>query len=142
MVEKVSQSTPQQDWLSQFYAPIRQFGERVAEFLSPASEASAKSDAYEITVELPGVAEKDITVEVHDGTLTVLGEKRSSREEKERNYFFSERQYGSYRRVFRLPPDADDSAVTAHHEDGVLTVLVPKQAPEKANPKRIKVQKR
>lgn len=142
MVEKVSQSTPAQDWLSQLYAPVRQFGERIADFLAPASEASAKPEHYEIGIELPGVKEEDISVELHDGTLTVLAEKRSTKEEQDRNYFFSERQYGSYRRLFRLPPDADENKVTAHHEDGVLTIMIAKLSPEKANPRRIKVQRR
>jgi len=142
MVEKVSHSSSAPDWLSQLYAPVRQFGERIAEFLAPASEASAKPEFYEITIELPGVKEDDITVELHDSTLTVLGEKRSSREEKDRNYFFSERQYGSYRRVFRLPPDADPNKITAHHEDGVLTVKIEKLASDKSSPKRIKIQRR
>ncbi|MBO6562913.1 MAG: Hsp20/alpha crystallin family protein [Nisaea sp.] len=142
MVEKVSQSNATPDWLSQLYAPVRQFGERIAEFLAPASEASVKPDYYEIAIELPGVKEDDISVELHDSTLTVLGEKRSTREEKDRNYFFSERQYGSYRRVFRLPPDADANKVTAHHENGVLTVMIAKLSPETSNPKRIKVQRR
>ncbi|WP_420405583.1 Hsp20/alpha crystallin family protein [Nisaea sp.] len=142
MVEKVSQSNATPDWLSQLYAPVRQFGERIAEFLAPASEASVKPESYEIAIELPGVKEGDISVELHDSTLTVLAEKRSSREEKDRSYFFSERQYGSYRRVFRLPPDADSSKITAHHEDGVLTILIAKISPDKASPTRIKVQRR
>lgn len=142
MVEKVSQSNAAPDWLSQLYAPVRQFGERIAEFLAPASEASAKPEFYEIAIELPGVKEEDISVELHDSTLTILAEKRSSREEKDRNYFFSERQYGSYRRVFRLPPDADGNKISAHQENGVLMIQIAKVSPEKSNPKRIKVQRR
>ncbi len=139
MVEKSEVSPTPSDWWSQFYSPVRQFGERVADFFSPSSEAATTDDAYEISVELPGVSEDEITVEVHDGKLTVTGEKRASIEEKGKNYYFSERMYGSFRRAFRLPADADAENVTATHKDGVLTIMVKKLAPSTPTPKKIKV---
>ncbi len=142
MVEKSDVTPNPSDWWSQFYAPVRQFGERVAEFFSPSSEAATTDENYEITVELPGVGEEDIAVEVHDGRLTVSGEKRAAKEEKGKNYYFSERVYGSFSRAFRLPEDADTDNITANHKDGVLTVTIRKLAPATVEPKKIKVTKR
>ncbi len=110
------------------YDPLRQAGARLAEWVAPASEAAGREDAYRISVELPGVAEKDIELSVEDGVVTLKGEKRTEREETGETWFFSERQYGAFSRSFRLPPDADAAKVDAALKDGVLTVTVPKQA--------------
>ncbi len=109
--------------------PLRQFGARVHDWLAPASDASSDKDVYRISMELPGVAEEDVTLTVKDGVVTVAGEKKSSREEKGDTWYFSERQYGAFSRSFRLPADADDSKAEAALRDGILTVTVPK-APE------------
>ena len=74
-------------------------GERVREWLAPASEASGSDNAYTITVELPGVEEKDIDLSVDDGVVTLKGEKRTEREEKGETWFFSERQNGALTRL-------------------------------------------
>jgi HSP20 family protein len=110
------------------YDPFRNFGNRVAEWLAPASEASVNQTAYKIAVELPGVAEKDVHVTVDDGVVTVSGEKKTEREEQGESWYFSERQFGSFSRSFRLPPDAEEQKVEAKLKDGVLTVSVPKRA--------------
>lgn len=111
------------------YDPLRQFGARVADWIAPAAEASGAEAAYTIAMEVPGVAEEDIHLSVDQGVVTVKGEKRSSREEKGETWYFSERQFGSFSRSFRLPPDADEAAVKAELKNGVLTVTLPKKAP-------------
>ena len=135
MVEKTN--TPA--WWPSFYEPFRNFGERVADWFAPRAEAKAADSRYEITMELPGVAEKDIDVSLHDGVLTVKGEKRSERKEEGEGYFFSEREYGRFQRTFRLPADAKADAVNADFTNGVLKITVPKIAEEKAQTKKIKV---
>lgn len=120
------------------YDPIRQAGARLAEWVAPASEAAGGEDAYRISVELPGVAEKDIELSVDEGVVTLKGEKRTEREEKGETWFFSERQYGAFSRSFRLPPDADPGGIDASLKDGVLTITVPKKA--KAVPGSSKVE--
>lgn len=115
-------------WPSLF-DPLRGVGARIADWIAPASEASTDDSAYRIAMELPGVAEDDIHLSVDQGVVTVKGEKRTSREEKGETWYFSERQFGSFQRSFRLPPDADEAAVKADLKDGVLTVTVPKKAP-------------
>lgn len=123
------------------YDPLRQAGSRLAEWIAPASEASVKGDAYRIAVELPGVAEEDIDLSVHDGVMTLKGEKKTEREEEGETWFFSERSYGAFSRSFRLPPDADEGAVEADLKDGVLTVTVPKKAPEAPPKTTVKIRK-
>ena len=81
-------------------------------------------------MELPGVSDEDIELAVEDGIMTVSGEKRSHEEKKGDTWFFSERQYGAFRRTFRLPDDAEGDKATAEMKDGVLHVRVPKMAPE------------
>lgn len=124
------------------YEPMRNFGQRVADWLSPASDASASDNAYYITLELPGVTESDIDVSVHDGVVTVKGEKTQEREEKGDTWFFSERQYGAFSRTFRLPADADGNRLEAHLKDGVLSLSVPKRTKATGEAKKVAIKRR
>lgn len=123
------------------YEPFKAMGSRVADWLAPASDASAGEDAYTITMELPGVEEGDIDVSVHDGVITVKGEKSATREDKGETWYFSERQYGAFSRAFRLPQDADGDKVKANLKDGILTLSVPKRGPEAAPANKVKITK-
>ena len=78
--------------------PFRNFGSRLAEWVAPASEASGNDNSYHISIELPGVEEKDITLSAENGVVSLKGEKKTEREEKGETWFFSERQYGSFSR--------------------------------------------
>ena len=127
------------DWWSHLLNPMRHFGECVAEFFSPNAEAATTGEAYEIAVELPGIPEDEIHLEIQGERLVVTGEKRSRREESGRDYYFSERVYGRFRRSFQLPADADLAKVKAVHKDGVLTVKVSKQTAEEAESTRIPI---
>lgn len=127
-------------WPSVF-EPFRTMGRQVADWFAPASEASVDVASYRVVLELPGVEDKDIDVSVHDGVLTVKGEKKSSREETGETWYFSERQYGAFSRSFRLPPDADAGKVGADLKDGVLTITVAKSAPEAPAARKIAVKK-
>lgn len=129
------------DWWPHIADPLRHFGSRVAEFFSPASDAAATDDAYVLEIELPGVTEDDISIELHGNVLTLKGEKRSSREEKGKTFFFSERTYGAFQRAFRLPADVDAGAIEAHAEDGVLRIRLPKRASDKGTARTIPVTK-
>ena len=135
MVEKTN--TPA--WWPGFYEPFRHLGDRIADWFAPRAEAKESNAHYEITMELPGVAEKDIDISLHDGVLTVKGEKSSERKEEGEGYFFSEREYGRFQRTFRLPADAKSDGVGADFSNGVLKITVPKMAEEKREAKKIKV---
>lgn len=112
------------------YDPLRAFGARVSDWLTPAAEASGNDDAYDIAMELPGVSEGDIDLTVENGVVTIRGEKKTHEEKKGDSWYFSERQYGAFRRSFRLPEDADGLKASARMKDGVLHVRVPKRPKE------------
>jgi HSP20 family protein len=96
-------------------------------------------DEHNITLkmEVPGIDEKDIDVLIENTTLTVHGERKFEKEEKEENFRRVERQYGSFTRSFTLPSSVDPGQVSAHYDKGVLKISLAKKA--EAKPKQIKV---
>jgi HSP20 family protein len=106
---------------------------------SPAVDVSEDDKAYRITAELPGMSEKDIDVSLSGDTLTIKGEKRSEKEEKAKNYYLSERTYGSFQRSFSLPDGIDRSKIEASFAAGVLTLSLPKTAEAVQQQKKIEV---
>jgi HSP20 family protein len=96
-------------------------------------------DEHTITLklEVPGIDEKDIDVRIDNNTLTVHGERKFEKEEKEENFRRVERQYGSFTRSFTLPQTVDSENVSANYDKGVLKISLPKKA--EAKPKQIKV---
>lgn len=74
---------------------------------APAMEVSEDADGYKLTAELPGMRETEIEVAHSDGTLTLTGEKKQEKEQKDKNYYLSEREYGSFKRSFTLPQGID-----------------------------------
>src|ERR1700719_1389709 len=96
-------------------------------------------DEHNITLklEVPGIDEKDIDVRIENSTLTVHGERKIEKEEKEENFRRVERQYGSFTRSFTLPSSVDTGQVSANYEKGLLKINLAKKA--EAKPKQIKV---
>ncbi|KPP86241.1 MAG: HSP20 family protein [Rhodobacteraceae bacterium HLUCCO07] len=123
------------------YEPLRNFGSKVADWLAPASDASANDNAYHITMELPGVEDKDIDISVNSGVVSVKGEKSATKEEKGDTWFFSERQYGAFSRSFRLPEDADGDRIEANLKDGVLSISVPRKSPQATEAKKVSIKR-
>jgi HSP20 family protein len=93
---------------------------------------------YTITVELPGVEQKDVKVLVEDDVLTISGEKHVERTDEKTHY--SERSYGSFTRAFTLPSDADRNGISANFSKGVLTLQVAKTAGRPERVRQIDVQ--
>jgi HSP20 family protein len=96
-------------------------------------------DEHNVTlkIEVPGIDEKDIDVRIENNTLTVHGERKFEKEEKEENYRRVERQYGSFTRTFTLPNTVEQESVQADYDKGVLKIMLAKKA--EAKPKQIKV---
>ncbi|HEY6350529.1 MAG TPA: Hsp20/alpha crystallin family protein [Candidatus Angelobacter sp.] len=100
-------------------------------------------DVYEdehnlvLKLEVPGVNEADLDIQLENNTLTVKGERKFSKEEKEENFHRIERRYGSFLRTFRLPNIVDSGKVEAHYDKGVLHISIAKKA--EAKPRQIKV---
>src|SRR6516225_5600977 len=80
---------------------------------APAVDIAESERAYEITAELPGMDEKNIEVKLVVGTLTIKGEKQEEKEEKKKDYYLSERRFGSFERSFGVPDSVDPSKIEA-----------------------------
>jgi HSP20 family protein len=95
--------------------------------------------AFRVTVELPGLTDKDVAVTVDGGTLTIRGEKKEEKEKKEKDVLRRERAYGSFRRTVELPGDVDAAKIEAKFKDGVLTIDLPKTKEAQERVKQIPV---
>lgn len=105
----------------------------------PAVDVAEDEAGYKITAELPGLDEKNIEVSLSGDRLVIKGEKRQEKEEKGKNFYLSERSYGSFQRAFRLPDGVDPDKVAATFSKGVLTVTLPKTAQAQQQQKKIEV---
>src|ERR1700726_4185708 len=104
---------------------------------APAVDVYEDEHNVTLKIEVPGIDEKDIDVRVENNILTVHGERKIEKEEKEENYRRIERQYGSFTRTFTLPNTVDTESASANYDKGVLKVKLAKKA--EAKPKQIKV---
>lgn len=98
---------------------------------TPSLDFSESKDGYAVKVEIPGIDPKEIHVAVENGVLTIKGEKRQEKEQKDEHYYRVERSYGSFSRSVRLPGAVDGEKVSATFKNGVLTVSLPKSAAAK-----------
>ncbi len=105
----------------------------------PAISVAETSDAFEVTAELPGVDEKDISVSLEDNQLVISGEKKAESTKEEKDWHIEERSYGSFYRSMSLPFEPDEAAVEAHFDKGVLHLLVKKPAKALKSTKTIPV---
>lgn len=103
----------------------------------PKVEVKENGKAYSVTVELPGLDEKDVKVTVEDDVLSISGEKKVEKTDEKTHY--SERSYGSFTRAFTLPSDADRGKVSAKFAKGVLTLDIPKAANPPAAVKQVEI---
>lgn len=138
------------DFFGGFFSPWRAFSgiaprsaDNAPDMLIPHMDLSVTDTAYKATVELPGVAQDQVNIEVRDNMLIVEGEKKSETEDKDekKGYYRMERSYGSFRRVLSLPEDVETDKITATHKDGVLSIEIPRKEPEKPAARKIEVVK-
>lgn len=92
----------------------------------PSLEVQETDNEVRISAELPGMSEKDVDLSVHDGVLTIRGERKTEQEDRDRGR--SERYYGRFERRIALPDGADEAGCKADFRDGVLTVTIPRAA--------------
>jgi len=104
---------------------------------TPAVDVYEDEHSVTLKIEVPGIDEKDIDVRVENNTLTVHGERKFEKEEKEENYRRVESQYGSFTRTFTLPTTVDSEKIEANYDKGVLKIQLAKKA--EAQPKQIKI---
>jgi HSP20 family protein len=123
------------------FEPMRTLGgANLARIMESArADVSETESRYEISVELPGIDEKDIELSISDGLLTLKAEKKEEREEKKKNYHLTERSYGSITRSFRIPEGVATDKIKAAFSKGVLEVTLPKTKQAKARQRKIPV---
>jgi HSP20 family protein len=105
----------------------------------PRVDVSETDNEYEVKAELPGLEDKDINLQLANNVLSIRGEKKAEREEKDKNYFLSERSFGSFQRSIPFPTEVEEDQVQASFKRGVLTVRLPKTERAKSQAKRIEV---
>jgi HSP20 family protein len=104
---------------------------------TPRVDIAETDKAFEIKVEIPAVNKEDVKVTVHNGVLTVQGERKLEKEEKGKKFHRVERFYGSFTRSFTLPDNVDEAKISASFKDGMLNLQV--QKTQEAKPKSIEV---
>ncbi|MHA1572582.1 MAG: Hsp20/alpha crystallin family protein [Alphaproteobacteria bacterium] len=107
----------------------------------PELDVRETDTAIIVEAELPGVDEKDISVTVANGYLTIKGEKHSESEQSEESYYVAERSFGSFERSLRLPDSVDESKIEASFDRGVLKVMAPKSAEAQKPERKISIGK-
>jgi HSP20 family protein len=97
----------------------------------PGVDVIESEKSYEVNAALPGMNKEDIKIDLHEGKLSISGERKFVNEDKTKTYHTIETQYGSFFRSFYLPEDAASEGIEAEYKNGILTVLIPKD--EKKN---------
>jgi HSP20 family protein len=123
-----------------FEAPFAELA-RTSSLLSgwtPALDVYEDKDHIVVTAELPGMRKEDIDVTLHDGSLSISGERKSEKEFKEAEVYRAERFVGRFQRTIALPVPVATDKIKAQYQDGVLTITLPKA--EEAKPKQISIQ--
>lgn len=107
--------------------------------VNPAFDVVEKDGEFQITAELPGLSENDVEIKLNNNLLTVRGEKSESKETEEKNYYLSERRFGSFQRSFRVPDGVNNEQIEADFAKGILTIKLPKTAQARQAEKKIVV---
>ena len=105
----------------------------------PSVNVSGDGKHYDISVETPGMTDKDIHLELHKDVLVIRGEKREESESKEKHYYRRESHYGSFQRTLSLPEDADPDSIRADLKDGLLTIRIGRRLLAKGESRRIAI---
>jgi HSP20 family protein len=115
------------------------YGGRPASAFSPPFEVKETTEAFVLKADLPGVADEDLDIAVHNNVLTVSGSRSADERKDGESYALYERQFGSFSRSFQLPDQADGERIEAKLDRGVLTLTIAKKA--QARPRKISVNK-
>lgn len=106
-------------------------------YWSPAVDIAEHENEFVMKIELPGVSMDDVKISLESNILTIKGEKKQEKEEKNKNFHSVERSYGSFQRSFTLPATVKSDKIDAFFKDGILSITLPKA--EEAKPKQIEV---
>lgn len=107
---------------------------------SPRVDVSETGTDVKVSAELPGMEEKDVTVELGDDVITIRGEKKEEHEDKGKNWYRKEQSYGSFHRAIPLPASVDGEKAKARFRRGKLTVTIPKRKEDQAKRRSIRIE--
>jgi HSP20 family protein len=113
--------------------------EDAGSFFTPRSDVIETKDEYKVSMDMPGVEEKDVDVSLDNGVLKITGKKEHEKETKDAKVHRIERSYGSFKKTIQLPDNVLKDKVEAHFKNGVLKVIIPKTEESKKEVKKIKV---
>jgi HSP20 family protein len=120
--------------------PLASWWPRALGAAVPALDLYEEKEEVVAKAELPGIERKDIQVNISDHQLTIKGEKKKEEETKEKNFYRSERSYGSFCRSVELPADVEVDKAKASFKDGVLEIHIPKTEEAKKQPKQVTIE--
>ena len=117
--------------------------ESMASFnLNPQTDIKETKESFEISVELPGINEKDVSLTLNDDIPSIKGEKKEEASRKEEDFHLTERKFGSFERSFRLPANVDQNAIHADFYNGVMVIVAPKSEDLPPAHRKIDIQSR
>ena len=108
--------------------------------LKPSLDLGSTDNEYTVSVEIPGVSEKDVSIELVHDSLIIRGEKKQQKEEKNKNFYRLERSYGSFQRTLSLPEDVNKEKIKADFKNGVLNITIPRMAIPENKVKQIEIE--
>jgi HSP20 family protein len=124
-------------WRGLTMEPFRKQGQALA--MMPSVDAIEKDDVFEVTADLPGVDEKNVEVKMSGDVLTIRGQREERKEEKKKDYYICERQFGAFERSFQIPENVESDKIDACFKNGVLTVTLPKKPGSMKAEKKINI---
>ncbi len=138
-IDRLFEDFDRGDWGFPFRRSLTDWEPRWLGETAPAVDVAEKEKAFEVTAELPGIDQNNVEVKLANDVLTIKGEKKQETEEKKKNYYMSERRYGSFERSFQVPEGVDQDKIEASFNKGVLTVTLPKSVEAQKSAKTITV---
>ncbi len=132
------------DWSDEVDKRMRRiFGdlsESAQQLWAPSVDIKETQDALEVIAEVPGMKKDEISVSMHEGVLSISGEKRTEERKEGENWHRTERVFGSFQRSFYIPSEIDQAKIQASYKDGILRVALPKKEEQKRKEIPIKVE--
>ncbi len=127
------------DKIQRYFGDFSNFGFNMNENFYPRIDISEDENSINVSAEIPGVKKENIKITLQDNILTIEGEKKKDSEQKEKNFFRSERMFGSFKRSFTLPEEVDYDSIEAKFEDGMLRIQMKKLIPKVKSEKLIEL---
>jgi len=125
--------------IRRFFDDFPKVDKEFASLYDPKIDIYEDDKAVYFEAEVPGINKKDLTISVQDNILTLTGEKKKEETKKEKNFFKTERSFGTFTRRFTLPDDVNVDKIDAKFNDGVLTVTIERAAPKKPEERVISI---